>query len=317
MNKLTHIQKVAYYTLLGVWYLFSWFPFSILYLISNFFAFLLYRIIRYRRAVVRKNLTQSFPHKSLAEIVQLERAFYRYLCDYVVETIKLATISPSALQQRMRFENLEPVIADLRQRKSCSLYLGHYGNWEWISSLPMHLEAGQMCGQIYHPLQNPVVDNLFLRLRGRFGAHSIDMKNSYRTIAGWHRSHTPSIVGYIADQVPNFNSMHYWTPFLNHPDTPVFTGAERLSRMLNATIYYVNITRPRRGYYVARFVKIADEAKALPQFAITEQYIRLLEQTILRQPPYWLWSHNRWKRDRKGFNERFTEEERQQILSRL
>ena len=33
----------------------------------------------------------------------------------------------------------------------------------------------------------------------------------------------------------------------------------------------------------------------------------MLEETIRRQPELWLWSHNRWKRTREEFNERFQE----------
>ncbi|WP_305047367.1 LpxL/LpxP family acyltransferase [Geofilum rubicundum] len=32
-----------------------------------------------------------------------------------------------------------------------------------------------------------------------------------------------------------------------------------------------------------------------PEFAITEWQVRLLEQQIIEQPEYWLWSHKRWK----------------------
>ena len=43
----------------------------------------------------------------------------------------------------------------------------------------------------------------------------------------------------------------------------------------------------------------------------------LLETSIKRNPEYWLWSHNRWKRTREQFNAEYPEEERQRILSKL
>ena len=34
----------------------------------------------------------------------------------------------------------------------------------------------------------------------------------------------------------------------------------------------------------------------LEEFAVTEKYMRLLEDNIREAPELWLWTHNRWKR---------------------
>ena len=85
---------------------------------------------------------------------------------------------------------------------------------------------------------------------------------------------------------------------------------------MDTTVYYLDVERPRRGYYVARFIKIADSLNEHPVFFATEQYFRLLEKNIQRAPQYWLWSHKRWKRTREEFNRMFTEEERKKRLSK-
>ena len=46
-----------------------------------------------------------------------------------------------------------------------------------------------------------------------------------------------------------------------------------------------------------------EESKSVPDWEITEQYFRLFEQTIRRAPQYWLWTHNRWKRDLEGLKQ--------------
>ena len=218
------------------------------------------------------------------------------------------------MQKRMYFEGIEQITEAFQAGRSCSVYLGHYCNWEWISSLPMHLGNAGISAQIYHPLENKAFDRLFLYMRGRFGATSIQMDDTFRTILGWKKKGQKSIVGYISDQVPGYNNIHYWTDFLNH-DTPVFTGAERISRIADCVIFYLDVYRPQRGYYKARFLKIADSTKNLPQFQVTEQYFRLLEKTI--QPPYWLWSHKRWKRTREIYNQLYPKEIQEKKLSRL
>ena len=201
--------------------------------------------------------------------------------------------------------------------QSCSLYLGHYCNWEWISTIPLHLDCKEaLNGQIYHPLENPVFDKLFLRMRDRFGSTSIAMEDTFRAIVGAKRQGRNSVIGYISDQVPLYDNVHYFTDFLHH-DTPVFTGAERITRMIDASVFYLEVSRPKRGYYVCRFVPMTRHAKDIPQFGITEQYFRMLEKTIEAEPQYWLWSHNRWKRTREGFCELFSKEEQDKRLSRL
>lgn len=310
------MKSIPYYLIFGIWYIFSLLPFRVLYLLSDLLYFPFYYLTRYRRKIVRRNLVSSFPDKSLKEIIHIEKQYYSFFCDYVMETLKLMSMSKKQMGKRMRFEGMEQIRESFAAGKSCSLYLGHYCNWEWISSIPMHLHGNERCGQIYHPLENAIFDRLFMYIRGRFGAISIEKDDTFRTIMNWQREGFLSVVGYISDQVPGYSSMHYWPFFLNH-DTPAFTGAERISRLMNTAVYYIDIHRPRRGYYIARFVKITDAAQSVPKFYITEQYYRMLENSIHENPPYWLWSHNRWKRTREEFNKMFSEEERKRMANRL
>jgi len=60
-------------------YLISLLPLSVLYFISYFAYLFLFYVIKYRRHVVLKNLTNSFPDKELQELKQIEKSFYRYL----------------------------------------------------------------------------------------------------------------------------------------------------------------------------------------------------------------------------------------------
>lgn len=289
-------------------------PLRALYVISDFVAFLAGDVVGYRRKVIRRNLHNSFPEKSDKEIRGIEKGFYRFLGDYFVETLRLGRMSEKEIRRRMRFEGFEEVNSYLLQGKPVSLLLGHYGNWEWISSIPLHMPEGIPGGQIYHPLENKGADEAFLKIRGRFGAHSIKMRDTLPVIMDWRRSKKSFMIGYIADQVPLVESVHWFGPFLNQ-DTGAMTGPERLSRMLHAAVFYCDIFRPKRGEYVCRYVKITDDAATLPQFELTATYYKLLEDTIRRRPELWLWSHNRWKRGREHFYSVFSPEEAAKRLS--
>jgi KDO2-lipid IV(A) lauroyltransferase len=64
---------------------------------------------------------------------------------------------------------------------------------------------------------------------------------------------------------------------------------------LDFSVVFVDIRREGRGIYNGEIQLITHEPKNAADFEITEKYIRLLEDSILRQPDNWLWSHRRWK----------------------
>ena len=69
-------------------YLVSLLPFWFLYLISDLLFVILYYIIGYRRKVVQENLLNSFPGKSAEELQFIERKYFEYMADLMMETIK-------------------------------------------------------------------------------------------------------------------------------------------------------------------------------------------------------------------------------------
>ena len=133
------------------------------------------------------------------------------------------------------------------------------------------------------------------------------MSETLRRIVEIRRQGKLWIVGFIADQVPMWNNIHLWLDFLHH-DTPVFTGSERIARKFDSDVYYIDIRRERRGYYMARFVLMTEHAASQPEGELTRSYFRNLEMSIRRQPAFYLWTHNRWKRTHEEYNIRYDEE---------
>ena len=297
-------MKLLYYIVFAVWYVFSLLPLRILYVLSDLLFWLLYAVVGYRKAVIRKNLKESFPEKSEEELRKVERGFYRFFCDYLVETIKMMTISKENIRRRLTFKGTELVDEIVESGQSCAVYLGHLGNWEWVTSLPLWVTPKAQCGQIYHPLENKEFDRLFLYSRQRLGAKCIAMQDTLREILNYRKGNQPVVIGYISDQVPFWTNIHHWVDFLHH-DTPVLTGTERIARKVNHAVFFLDVHRVRRGYYEAEFKLITREPQKMDEFEITDIYFKLLEESIRRAPEFWLWSHNRWKRTREEFNERF------------
>ena len=273
-------------------------PMRILYILSDILYFLIYYVIGYRIKVVRKNLSDSFPEKTDIELRRLERRFYHHFADYIVETIKLAHISLSELQQRGFIVNPE-VLNDLLDKghSCCMLLMGHYGNWEWLSGSTTRLKDCRMY-QIYRPLNNQAIDKLFIYLRTKFGSFGIKKNDTLRDIIALKREGIRSLVIFLADQTPSPSNLHYWTTWLNQ-DTPMLTGPERIARKLNIPVIYLDVWQLRRGYYDATLHIISENPKDTPEFWITEKYARMMERSILRDPAYYLWTHKRWKHKKR------------------
>ena len=170
---------------------------------------MLYYVIRYRRRIVRKNLTESFPEKSEQKILKIEKNFYRYFTDQVLESCKMTTISPEEISRRMKFTNVEAADAVLKTGKSIALYIGHYGNWEWISSIPLWVAEGVTSVQIYHKLRNDNTNRLILNMRERLGAISVEMRKTARYITEITNTNQVSVIGFIADQSPKKKEVRY------------------------------------------------------------------------------------------------------------
>ena len=298
------IRKTAVrFCFYSLW-LMSLLPLRILYLFSDALYIVVYYVLRYRRAVVRQNLTTAFPEKERKEIAHIERDFYHWLCDYLVETIKLLSMSREEMSRRMVFKGTDTIDQLADKGVSCGVMLGHYCNWEWITSLPLAVTPKAICAELYHPLENPDIDRMFLCIRQRFGSICIPMEETLRHIVRYQREHQPLVIGYIADQKPNWRNIHLWTMFLNH-NTPVFTGSERIIKRTRQAFFYGDVRRIKRGYYECEFKLLEQHPENIPDYQLTVQYMQELERSIRREPALWLWSHDRWSRTKEEFDHRF------------
>lgn len=294
------MKSLPYRLIKGGFYLLSLLPFRILYTLSDLLYIITFHFIRYRRHIVEKNLRNSFPEKSETELRHIEKDFYAFFCDYIVETVKLLSVRPHTIMKHMEMVGVEQMEASLERHDFCFAYMGHYCNWEWISSIPLWCKKDDShIGQLYHTLRNSYFNRLFLEMRSRFGGKNIRKQETLRHILSFRKAGQKYIIGFISDQTPRWVNIHEWVNFLNQ-DTPVFTGTERIGKKVNAAIFFADMERIKRGYYRCTFRPMTENIQSIPDYQLTETYMRELETMIRRAPAYWLWSHNRWKRKREN-----------------
>lgn len=286
------LGTIGFYILLPFLYFISILPFPIFYLVSDFFFFLLYYLIGYRRKLVYQNLKNSFPDKSHAQIKKIEIDFYRHLCDLFLETFKTLTISKKEAIKRCLITSQTQLLFDKlhAEKKSCIIVMGHFGNWEWAGN-----SFGLVCKQklyvIYHPLHNRHFNNLIFKIRTRFGNGLYAMRDTIREMI--KNKNEVNATAFIADQTPAPEGA-YWSNFLNQ-ETPIFMGAEKIAQKLNLPVVFVTVNRKKRGFYEVHSEILVNDSKTTKTGEISELHTKKLEVDIKSQPEIWLWSHRRWK----------------------
>ena len=276
---------------LGIFFLYlvSLLPFWILYLIADLLFVTLYHIISYRRNVVQENLRNAFPDKTEQERSHIEKEYYKYLADLIVETVKMISISEAEMKRRVVCTNPEIIDHYFGLGKSISAVAGHYCNWEWAGS---EFSTSRRLFIIYKPLHNELFDEFFKKVRAKFGGVLVPMKQTLRTMVQHKDELTVTV--FAGDQTPVREETNYFTDFLNQP-TAVFLGIEKIAKLIDSVVIFYDMRRVKRGYYSYTIVPLVENAKETAPYEITNSHVKYLETMINREPQYWLWSHRRWK----------------------
>ncbi len=255
--------------------------------------FMAYYIIRYRRRLVNSNLRLSFPEKSIDELKKIEKEFYRNLCDYTVETLKLLSISKEELGKRMVFKTPEIPIKYNQQNQSILILASHHFNWEWLVTaacfnLPMQVDF------VYQKVNNDFFERISMAFRTRFGAHPIKRDEVAREVV--KRKNIVRAIATVADQYPGYGrDKKYATIFLNQ-ETVFFHGTNQLAILTQYPVIFYEIRKVKRGYYETVAIEIAHPPFNRNSNEVIEKYIAAVEALIKENPSGWLWSHNRWKK---------------------
>ncbi|MBR4147876.1 MAG: lysophospholipid acyltransferase family protein [Bacteroidales bacterium] len=292
------MKRIGFWLVKCVAYLIALTPFSLLYLKSDIYAFLLYHVVRYRRKVVRDNLVKSFPEKTTQEIKKIEKQFYRNFCDLFMETCKMMRLKPEEMSQHVTFANPELLQSLYQKGRSVFTAIPHSGNWEWYGKL-MHKASNHKVSAIYKKLKNPYFDVFMKKLRKNFDLDREEMIEASTALKSLvRRKDLLNAVLIVSDQSPRGVASDYWTDFL-HRDTCWFYGLEKMAKLLDYAVVFVEMKREGRGRYSVTFDLICEDPQTMEEGAIMEQYVRHVERFIQDNPDNWLWSHRRWKHTRQ------------------
>ncbi len=290
-------------------------PFWWLHRISDFFYFVIFYGLKYRRRIVMENLRKSFPDKSPRELASIEKKFYQNFCDIIVESIKYITIPETEFRSRLKFVNESVPRQLFAEGKSAAALCGHLGNWDTLGMATAMAFPHEGFG-VYKPLSNRKFDELIIHSRGRFGMKLVSIQK-LRSVLNEAQGRIYA-VGLMGDQAPHHYDKSFKISFLNQ-ETYVTPGPGVICVQRNLTPVWVWMRRTERSCFelgmeelqipvhaelspsdLAQVQKVGSlnelsESDALRAFLIVREYSRKLEAQIRLSPQDWLWSHRRWK----------------------
>lgn len=289
MQVITTAVAVFFIFLIGI------LPFWTLYLFSDITRIVLQYVFGYRKKVVKGNLEKCFPDKSPKEINKLVNLSYKNLTDVTVEGFKGFTMSRKQLLKRHKIINPEILDPYKDTTKSVIATPCHYGNWEWGSMGPS-LQLQYQIVAFFTPLSNPILNNFIKKNRSRTGAILASTRETNKTFDELADTKTAYIMA--ADQSPSKVSKAIWVDFLGQK-TAFLDGPERHARTRDLPVVFTDIQRVKRGYYTLELSYITEDPKETAPGEITTAYAKRVEEIVKRKPENWLWSHKRWKLNKR------------------
>lgn len=276
-----------------IWVL-SRFPLRVLYFLSDILYVLIYHIIGYRKAVVRKNIKIAYPDISEEKFKTIEKKFYHHFCDLFIEMIKTMGISEAEMNKRYVFKNMDVAGQYLNNNRDMILCLGHYASYEWILSMNTYYDNNGYA--IYKKIKNKYFDKMMRDIRGKWKTTLVINKEAKAKIAAVlkEKQKRAAMFGFIMDQSPSNDRNKHWAPFFS-VKTPFFIGVESIAKEHNLPLVFLGVTKVKRGYYEATFTVITENPNDYKDFELTDKFASLLQKQIDIAPEFYFWTHKRFK----------------------
>ena len=262
-----------------------------MHLISRVAGFIWFRILRYRRTIIRENLINAFPEKSIEGIKSIEKEYFGNFARVFLEFAMSYSFKKEDWARHVHLENPEEAVGYLEKGLPIIMLEGHTSNWEWPA-----FAVGQLLGYpfdfLYKPVESAFFNKIMLNLRKEHDGLAIPKDDAIRQII--KRRNIIRIIGIIGDQHPSMGTDKVWTQFLGR-QTAFYSGAEKLAVRMGYPVFYVECRYNGDSKYTLRFDEISKPPYQKGETGIIKSYAQRLDITIRENPSDYLWSHRRWK----------------------
>ena len=214
------------------------------------------------------------------------------MCDMFLEMMKTMGMSKKEIQKRFVFTNIDLIRELEKKQVNTMLMLPHYASWEWVLSLNLQIKSKGY--GIYQKIQNKYFDKMIRGIRGKYNTTLISTRESRKILKAAKESNELLMVGIISDQSPMVSKAKYWGDFMGVV-VPVHVGGEEICKANDIVPVYLKVQKKCRGFYEGTFKILSENPTKVPDYKITDAFLRETEKSIQEAPEYYFWTHKRWK----------------------
>ena len=251
-----------------------------------------YALDRVHRRVAETNLATAFPKQSAADRRTITRAMFMHFGRLLLELLKFSTLDQEGMRRRIEFAGREHAESAYAQGKGVLFVTGHFGFWE-IHAIGHGLEL-QPIGVLARALDNPYLNGLLERVRGRTGNFVIYRQGAVRKVL--RALEAGQGVAMLIDH--HMRSPYaIYVDFFERPAATTSMLAALALRTGAPVVPVFALPLPGGRYRLIYEHPVAppdeDSPDAIREF--TQRCTDVLEMYVRRHPSQWLWMHRRWR----------------------
>jgi lipopolysaccharide heptosyltransferase II len=273
-------------------------PMRLLFAFGQLLGFCAWIVSRKYRRLAERNVTIAFgDEKTPGEMRRLVRRHFQRLGANLLCSVKLTTIPPEKILQRVTVDNIEAMDREFRAGVPVVLVLSHLGTWELFAQLMPKFVGYVRNASVYQKLGNRFIDAHVRRRRGQTGLELFDRQQGFQPVIDLLRS--GGGIGVLSDQHAGDHGL--WTPFFGRlastSPLPALLAKRTRAALIAAGVYTIGPARWRM-VFTERFDPPKGDASVA---ALTSEINQIVEQQIRFAPEDWFWVHNRWKTPQPNF----------------
>jgi len=266
--------------------------------VSVWIARLCFRLLGSLRRTGLRNLEIAFPEKTETERLELLRGTFESLGRVLGDISQFTKTTPAKIEKLVDFtldEETQALYHRVKEEKRGVLITtGHLGNWEMLVFAFAALH--EPIAYLARPLDNPLIEDLTVRIRTRFGNKPINKSNSAMLAIKMLRE--GEILGVLAD-VNAHPKEGVFVPFFG-VEACTSAGPAMLALRTDALIvpFFCVFSRGENRYKIVRgniLEPVKTGAREIDILETTRLYTAEIERIIRQYPDQWLWIHKRWK----------------------
>jgi KDO2-lipid IV(A) lauroyltransferase len=257
-----------------------------------------YAVLGHLRRAGMRNLELAFPQNSREENLAILKASFKNLGRVLGETSQFPRATPEKLAALVDFEFEPEAYARYQEMKAAGrgaiIASPHLGNWEM--GVFAYSALQDPINYLARPIDNPLIEDMTVKLRTRFGNRPINKTNSVSTAIELLR--TGNILGVLPD-VNVHPKEGVFVPFFGIAACTT-SGVAMLAMRTNAMIVPMCCVWDEAAQkYKLIHGDIIEPARTGDRhrdvLETTAAFTLAMEKFVRAYPEQWLWIHKRWK----------------------